>query len=130
MLPAHASFPPLHRRALGPGPFRVQDRPLTRPLYRFLYRRVRDDTLVELGIRLEDKPDGSSVWKQDDPEVLRAEQVGGGAWAAGLGGGEGGRPGGLGVRETVACRCTPGNIFGGVADGADGRQRKVHYHVL
>ncbi|KAI3425944.1 hypothetical protein D9Q98_007914 [Chlorella vulgaris] len=36
--------------------------------------RVRDDTLVELGIRLEDKPDGSSVWKPEDPAVLRAEQ--------------------------------------------------------
>lgn len=48
-------------------------------------RRVRDGTLVELGIRLEDRPDGSSVWKPDDPAVLRAEQVGAGcpvaAWA-------------------------------------------------
>lgn len=35
---------------------------------------MRDDTLVELGIRLEDKPDGSSVWKPEDPAVLRAEQ--------------------------------------------------------
>lgn len=37
--------------------------------------RVRDDTLVDLGIRLEDKPDGSSVWKPEDPAVLRQEQV-------------------------------------------------------
>ncbi|PRW33977.1 Cysteinyl-tRNA synthetase isoform C [Chlorella sorokiniana] len=36
--------------------------------------RVRDDTLVDLGIRLEDKPDGSSVWKPEDPAVLRQEQ--------------------------------------------------------
>lgn len=30
---------------------------------------MRDDTLAELGIRLEDKPDGSSVWKPEDPAV-------------------------------------------------------------
>lgn len=35
--------------------------------------RLRDEALVELGVRLEDKPDGSSVWKADDPAVLRAE---------------------------------------------------------
>jgi hypothetical protein len=40
---------------------------------RVLARRVRDDTLVALGVRLEDKPDGSSVWKLEDPAVLRAE---------------------------------------------------------
>lgn len=36
---------------------------------------VRDDTLVEAGLRLEDKPDGSSVWKLDDPEVMKAESA-------------------------------------------------------
>ena len=40
-----------------------------------LWCRVRDDTLVELGVRLEDKPDGSSVWKPEDPAVLRADQA-------------------------------------------------------
>ena len=35
---------------------------------------MRDDTLVELGIRLEDRPDGSSVWKPEEPAVLRGEQ--------------------------------------------------------
>lgn len=30
---------------------------------------------MDLGIRLEDKPDGSSVWKPEDPAVLRQEQV-------------------------------------------------------
>jgi cysteinyl-tRNA synthetase len=35
---------------------------------------VRDKALVELGIRLEDRPDGGSVWKPEDPAVLRAEQ--------------------------------------------------------
>ncbi len=33
--------------------------------------RVRDGALVDLGVRLEDKPDGSSVWKPEDPAVLR-----------------------------------------------------------
>ena len=33
---------------------------------------MRDDTLAELGIRLEDKPDGSSVWKPEDPAVRPA----------------------------------------------------------
>ncbi|KAK9817180.1 hypothetical protein WJX72_010713 [[Myrmecia] bisecta] len=37
--------------------------------------RVRDETLVDLGIKLEDKADGSSVWKPEDPAVLRAEQA-------------------------------------------------------
>eukprot|EP00195_Chlamydomonas_chlamydogama_P001473 CAMPEP_0202920984 /NCGR_PEP_ID=MMETSP1392-20130828/77139_1 /ASSEMBLY_ACC=CAM_ASM_000868 /TAXON_ID=225041 /ORGANISM="Chlamydomonas chlamydogama, Strain SAG 11-48b" /LENGTH=790 /DNA_ID=CAMNT_0049614513 /DNA_START=176 /DNA_END=2548 /DNA_ORIENTATION=+ len=36
--------------------------------------RVRDTTLVDLGVRLEDKPDGKAVWKLDDPAVLKAEQ--------------------------------------------------------
>lgn len=34
--------------------------------------RLRDETLVDLGIRLEDKADGS-VWKRDDPATLRLE---------------------------------------------------------
>lgn len=50
-------------------------RPAPHPPKHTHTHRVRDDTLVELGIRLEDKPDGSSVWKTDDPAVLRAEQV-------------------------------------------------------
>ena len=43
--------------------------------YRRPYRchRVRDGALVELGVRLEDRPDGSSVWKPEDPAVLRGE---------------------------------------------------------
>ena len=36
--------------------------------------RVRDGTLVDLGVRLEDKPDGKAVWKLDDPAVMKAEQ--------------------------------------------------------
>lgn len=36
--------------------------------------QVRDETLVALGVRLEDRPDGKAVWKLDDPEVMRAEQ--------------------------------------------------------
>lgn len=36
--------------------------------------RVRDETLVALGVQLEDRPDGPSVWKLDDPEALLAEQ--------------------------------------------------------
>lgn len=35
--------------------------------------RVRDSTLVELGVRLEDKSDGKAVWKLDDPSALKAE---------------------------------------------------------
>ena len=35
---------------------------------------VRDDTLVPVGIRLEDLPGGKSVWKLDDPAVLLAER--------------------------------------------------------
>lgn len=35
--------------------------------------RVRDSTLVDLGVRLEDRPDGKSIWKLDDPNVLKAE---------------------------------------------------------
>jgi len=34
---------------------------------------LRDATLVELGVRLEDRPDGKAVWKLDDPAALRAE---------------------------------------------------------
>lgn len=37
--------------------------------------RVRDETLVDLGVRLEDRPDGKAVWKLDDPAVLRSEQA-------------------------------------------------------
>jgi len=36
--------------------------------------RVRDGALVDLGVRLEDRPDGRpSVWKRDDPAALRQE---------------------------------------------------------
>lgn len=35
---------------------------------------VRDDALVDIGIRLEDTSGGASVWKMDDPEVLRKER--------------------------------------------------------
>ncbi|GMH38778.1 hypothetical protein BSKO_06662 [Bryopsis sp. KO-2023] len=35
--------------------------------------KVRDETLVDAGLRLEDKANGESVWKLDDPEVMRAE---------------------------------------------------------
>ena len=35
---------------------------------------VRDTSMVELGIRLEDNADGGSVWKSDDAAVLRAER--------------------------------------------------------
>lgn len=34
---------------------------------------VRDETMVKLGVRLEDTPDGGSVWKMDDPATLQAE---------------------------------------------------------
>jgi len=37
--------------------------------------RVRDETMVNLGVRLEDRPTGKSVWKLDDPEVLKAEMA-------------------------------------------------------
>lgn len=36
--------------------------------------KVRDEAMVELGVRLEDRPDGSSIWKPEDPSVLRAER--------------------------------------------------------
>eukprot|EP00798_Chlamydomonas_sp_ICE-L_P027085 gene27085-biopygen836 len=36
--------------------------------------RVRDVALVELGVRLEDRPDGKVIWKLDDPAVINAEQ--------------------------------------------------------
>lgn len=35
---------------------------------------VRDDAFVDIGIRLEDTPGGASVWKMDDPAVLRKER--------------------------------------------------------
>jgi cysteinyl-tRNA synthetase len=34
--------------------------------------RLRDSTLVDLGIRLEDRP-GGAVWRRDDPAEMRAE---------------------------------------------------------
>ncbi|KAF8056247.1 CARS1 [Scenedesmus sp. PABB004] len=37
--------------------------------------RVRDDALPLLGVRLEDRPDGTAVWKLDDPAVLAAERA-------------------------------------------------------
>lgn len=36
--------------------------------------RLRDVTLADLGVRLEDRPDGRAVWKLDDPAALRVEQ--------------------------------------------------------
>ena len=35
---------------------------------------LRDDELIELGIKLEDKVDGSAVWKLDDPQELRKQR--------------------------------------------------------
>ncbi|KAL4522526.1 hypothetical protein Ndes2437A_g07295 [Nannochloris sp. 'desiccata'] len=35
---------------------------------------VRDNAMINLGIRLEDQADGGSVWKTEDPAVLRAER--------------------------------------------------------
>lgn len=35
--------------------------------------RLRDETLVDLGIRLEDRTNAKAIWKPDDPAVLRAE---------------------------------------------------------
>jgi len=35
--------------------------------------RIRDETMLELGVRLEDRGD-ESVWKLEDPAVLRREQ--------------------------------------------------------
>ncbi|KAG2499369.1 hypothetical protein HYH03_002944 [Edaphochlamys debaryana] len=35
--------------------------------------RVRDEALVDLGVRLEDRADGKSVWKLDDPAAMREE---------------------------------------------------------
>lgn len=35
---------------------------------------VRDVPLTELGVRLEDRADGSSLWKLDDPQVLKQER--------------------------------------------------------
>lgn len=36
--------------------------------------RMRDDVMVDLGVRMEDKADGSSVWMADDPETLQEER--------------------------------------------------------
>ena len=38
-------------------------------LYLQLCDKVRDDVLPALGVRLEDRTDGSFLWKLDDPEV-------------------------------------------------------------
>jgi len=35
--------------------------------------KLRDETLVGLGIRLEDRSSGKAVWRHDEPEVLRQE---------------------------------------------------------
>ncbi|KIY91252.1 hypothetical protein MNEG_16712, partial [Monoraphidium neglectum] len=35
---------------------------------------VRDGACVDLGVRLEDRPDGKALWKLDDPAALRAER--------------------------------------------------------
>ncbi|GLC35821.1 hypothetical protein PLESTB_000497800 [Pleodorina starrii] len=35
--------------------------------------RLRDHTLVDLGVRLEDRPEGKAVWKLDDPAAMREE---------------------------------------------------------
>lgn len=37
--------------------------------------RVRDERLIEVGIRLEDKPNGPTSWKYDDPAVLLQERT-------------------------------------------------------
>lgn len=34
---------------------------------------MRDEDLINLGVRLEDRPGAPSVWKRDDPEVLQQE---------------------------------------------------------
>jgi len=36
--------------------------------------QVRDQVLVKLGVRLEDKDNNTSVWKLEDPEILLLEQ--------------------------------------------------------
>jgi cysteinyl-tRNA synthetase len=57
--------------------FRDQIRALAReqklPGFLELCDSVRDDVLVDLGVRLEDRPDGPSLWKLDDPATLRRE---------------------------------------------------------
>lgn len=35
---------------------------------------MRDGACVEMGVRLEDRPDGKAIWKLDDPAALRAER--------------------------------------------------------
>lgn len=35
--------------------------------------RIRDETMLDLGVRLEDRGD-ESIWKLEDPDVLRQEQ--------------------------------------------------------
>lgn len=50
--------------------------PHSNPLHRALLTacdQVRDVTLVNLGVRLEDRPDGKAIWKLEDPSVLKAE---------------------------------------------------------
>ena len=34
---------------------------------------MRDEDLIGLGVRLEDRPGAPSVWKRDNPEVLQQE---------------------------------------------------------
>lgn len=34
---------------------------------------VRDNTMVDLGVRVEDRADGPSLWKLDDASTLRRE---------------------------------------------------------
>ncbi|KAL7704389.1 Cysteinyl-tRNA synthetase [Lotmaria passim] len=36
--------------------------------------KVRDEWLIDAGVRLEDKPTGPTTWKNDDPLLLRKEQ--------------------------------------------------------
>lgn len=57
----------------GGGLQHVPRTPLLTLLGERIRRRVRDNTLVELGVRLEDRPDGTSVWKLEDAETLRQE---------------------------------------------------------
>ena len=35
--------------------------------------RVRDEDMVRLGVRMVDRPDGSSSWAPEDPEALATE---------------------------------------------------------
>lgn len=35
---------------------------------------MRDDVMIDLGVRMEDKSDGSSAWMADDRETLQQER--------------------------------------------------------